>query len=277
MKHRNILTLILLFVTFTVAAQEYSPCYTNNMAKGNTAFNQGRYSEARICFVNAKQCAGGNPTEAQRKINECDSKIKERQGILSIEPQSATAVYSESGHTLYAGIVNKVFFSAPNVSSKYDVQIPNCKVKLIGSGEMSVEVPPSLAGGTIAVTVMSSNKAVFSTVFLVKTLPDPVVSIANVRGGKCYKGDILLDPTIRATMDDGFIYDLAWTVDSFRVSLISKGMQEPSIVCQGNTLNEQARTSIQKASSNTVVFIKDVYVSCGDVRRELNGMDFIIR
>ena len=75
MKH--ILTIILLLSTLTVAAQNnYSPCYTNNMAKGNAAFNQGKYSEARAYFINAKQCNGGNPSVAQQKINSCDAKIK---------------------------------------------------------------------------------------------------------------------------------------------------------------------------------------------------------
>ena len=77
MKHRNILTLILLLAAFTLVAQSnYSPCYTNNMSKGNTAFSQGKYSEARTYYVNAKQCNGGNPSAAQQKINACDAKIK---------------------------------------------------------------------------------------------------------------------------------------------------------------------------------------------------------
>ena len=64
-------------MTFAISAQNnYSPCYTNNMSKGNTAFNQGKYSEARTYYVNAKQCAGGNPSAAQQKINACDAKIK---------------------------------------------------------------------------------------------------------------------------------------------------------------------------------------------------------
>ena len=69
--------LVILTMTFAISAQSnYSPCYTNNMSKGNTAFSQGKYSEARTYFANAKQCAGGNPTEAQNKINACDAKIK---------------------------------------------------------------------------------------------------------------------------------------------------------------------------------------------------------
>ena len=74
MKH--ILTLIILLATLTVAAQDYSPCYTNNIAKGDAAFKQGKYSEAKTYYATAKQCAGGNPSAAQQKINSCDAKIK---------------------------------------------------------------------------------------------------------------------------------------------------------------------------------------------------------
>lgn len=77
MKH--IITLLLLLVTFTVAAQSYSPCYTEFMAKGNAAYNQGKYSEAKTYYAKAKQCAGGNPTEAQKKISACEAKIKAQQ------------------------------------------------------------------------------------------------------------------------------------------------------------------------------------------------------
>ena len=73
MKH--ILALILLLATFTMAAQNYSPCYTNNIAKGDAAFKLGKYSEARTYYATAKQCAGGNPTAAQQKINQCNAKI----------------------------------------------------------------------------------------------------------------------------------------------------------------------------------------------------------
>ena len=69
--------LIILTMTFTLAAQSnYSPCYTNNMDKGNSAFSHGKYSEAKNYYSTAKQCAGGNPTEAYKKIAACDAKIK---------------------------------------------------------------------------------------------------------------------------------------------------------------------------------------------------------
>ena len=77
MKKKHTLTLILLLAALTLAAQSnYSPCYTSNMSKGDAAYKQGKYSEARTYYANAKQCAGGNPTEAQKKIAACDAKIK---------------------------------------------------------------------------------------------------------------------------------------------------------------------------------------------------------
>ena len=72
-----ILLLVILTMTFAISAQSnYSPCYTSNMSKGNTAFNQGKYSEAKTYYVKAKECIGGNHSEAQKKINACDAKIK---------------------------------------------------------------------------------------------------------------------------------------------------------------------------------------------------------
>ena len=75
---KRIVTLIvILTMAFAISAQSnYSPCYTNNIAKGDAAFKQGRYSEAKTYYANAKKCAGGNPTAAQQKINSCDAKIK---------------------------------------------------------------------------------------------------------------------------------------------------------------------------------------------------------
>ena len=79
MNHRIILTILLLLASLTVAAQSYSPCYTNNIAQGDAAYKQGKYSEAKTYYATAKKCAGGNPTAAQQKINNCDAKLKAQQ------------------------------------------------------------------------------------------------------------------------------------------------------------------------------------------------------
>lgn len=95
MKQRNILTLFLLLAALTLAAQSnYSSCYTNNMNAGDAAYKLGKYTEARTYYAKAKQCAGGNPSAAQQKINTCDAKIK-AQGEAAEEKRKAEAEATE--------------------------------------------------------------------------------------------------------------------------------------------------------------------------------------
>ncbi|MBR4535179.1 MAG: hypothetical protein IKO62_00800 [Bacteroidales bacterium] len=78
--------IVIMALTFVLVAQsDYSPCYTNNMSKGNAAFSQGKYSEARTYYATAKQCAGGNPSEAQKKISECERKLNLCKSMKDIE------------------------------------------------------------------------------------------------------------------------------------------------------------------------------------------------
>ena len=76
MKKKTFLIAFMFFTVLSLSAQNYSPCYTSNMANGDAAFKQGKYSDAKTYYANAKKCAGGNPTAAQQKINSCDAKIK---------------------------------------------------------------------------------------------------------------------------------------------------------------------------------------------------------
>ena len=75
MKNTAIFILLMFFISLSLSAQNYSPCYTNNISKGDVAFKQGKYSEAKTYYATAKQCAGGNPSAAQQKINQCNAKL----------------------------------------------------------------------------------------------------------------------------------------------------------------------------------------------------------
>ena len=290
MRHTNIIiTLFLLFATLAVSAQDnYSPCYRNNMSKGDAAYDQGRYSEARTYYANAKQCAGGNPTEAQRKISACDTKLRAQQEAEArrraeqkvscrIEPMSVASVYSESGRTLYGGITNKLYFTAPDMSSKYVVKIPNCEVKRNKVGEMNVVVPVSMVGRTITVSVQKEDgREVSSVEFRVIGLPDPCAIIgAGIRGGRCSKSELTY---LRAETDDNFMYDVTWVVDSFKVMIVQKNISEPTILCTGANFSDELKQKIAKLSPNSVVIFTDINVSCGDVRKKtLNEISVRIR
>lgn len=76
MRHRNILTTILLSATFILAAQSNDNFfYINSTSNGDMAFKQGDYSEVMTYYVTDMQSAEGNPTTAPQKIFFCDATV----------------------------------------------------------------------------------------------------------------------------------------------------------------------------------------------------------
>ena len=194
---------------------------------------------------------------------------------------SAT-IAADKMNVLYAGIANPVSVSGPVSPDKLSVSFPGCSASSQGGGKFNVSVPTSLIGKTVTATVAAkvgeSTKTMGSTTFRVKRVPDPrAVLGANIRGGKRPKAEILANPVIRATMGDDFVYDLKWSVNSYRVILVVKGMEEPAIVCQGGALSEKAKAAIQKASANTVIYFSDIKVSSEAGPRTLDEFSVRVR
>lgn len=194
---------------------------------------------------------------------------------------SAT-IAADKMNVLYAGIANPVSVSGPVAPDKLSVSFPGCSASSQGGGKFNVSVPAALIGKTVTATVAAkvgeSTKTMGSTTFRVKRVPDPrAVLGANIRGGKRAKAEILANPVIRATMGDDFVYDLKWSVNSYRVILVVKGMEEPAIVCQGGALSEKAKAAIQKASSNTVIYFSDIKVSSEAGSRTLDEFSVRVR
>ena len=194
---------------------------------------------------------------------------------------SAT-IAADKMNVLYAGIANPVSVSGPVAPDKLSVSFPGCNASSQGAGKFNVSVPTSLIGKTVQATVAAkvgeSTKTLGQTTFRVKRVPDPrAVLGANIRGGKRAKAELLANPIIRATMGDDFVYDLKWSVNSFRVILVSKGMEEPAIVCQGGQLSDKAKSAIQKASANTVIYFSDIKVSSEAGSRTLDEFSVRVR
>ena len=192
---------------------------------------------------------------------------------------SAT-IAADKMNVLYAGIANPVSVSGPVAPDKLSVSFPGCTASPAGGGKFNVSVPATLIGKTVTATVAAkvgeTTKTMGSTTFRVKRVPDPRgVLGANIRGGKRSKAELLANPVIRATMGDDFVYDLKWNVNSYRVVIVSKGMEEPAIVCQGGALSDKAKAAIQKASSNTVIYFSDIKVSSEAGSRTLD--EFSVR
>lgn len=194
---------------------------------------------------------------------------------------SAT-IAADKMNVLYAGIANPVSVSAPVASEKLNVSFPGCGVSKAGSGQYNITVPTSLIGKTVNATVMAAldktSKTMGGTVFRVKRVPDPVAVLgANIRGGKQAKAVLLANPFIRANMGADFVYDLKWTVNSYRVIFTIKGYDDPAMACSGGSFSNAVRDKIQKAPANTVVTFSDIRVSSPAGSRTLDDITVRIR
>ena len=184
-------------------------------------------------------------------------------------------------NVLYAGIANPVSVSAPMSPDKLSISFPGCSVSSQGAGKYNVTVPTSLIGKTVNASVNAKlgdagSKAMGTTTFRVKKVPDPKAVLgAGIRSGKRSKAELNANPVIRATMGDDFVYDLKWKVNSFQVVFTSKGMEDAPISVQGGALNEQVKSKISKAASNTVITFQNIKVSSEAGSRTLE--DFTVR
>ena len=199
----------------------------------------------------------------------------------SVLKPSAT-IAADKMNVLYAGIDNPVSVSAPVDPGKLSISFPGCSVSSQGAGKFNVTVPASLIGRTVTASVAAklgeSTKTLGSTEFRVKKVPDPrAVLGANIRGGKRSKSELTANPVIRAVMNEDFVYDLKWTVNSYQVIFVSKNMEDPAISCQGGALSETVKAKINKAPANTVIYFTNIKVSSAAGTRTLDEFSVRIR
>ena len=101
-----------------------------------------------------------------------------------------------------------------------------------------------------------------------------VVLGKNIRDGKHTKEKILSDPAIYIKKA-GAKKDVKWSIVSFRVCFVYKGMEEPPILCQGNTMNERVKKRIEDSAPGLIIYFADVKVSSEEGTRMLD--EFFIR
>lgn len=185
----------------------------------------------------------------------------------TVLPPSAT-VAAEKMNMFYAGIENPVSVNAPCAPDKISVTMTGGgSITKTGPGTYNVTVPAALRGKTVTVNVSADlgggPKQMGSTVFRVRTVPDPDVSIGGtIRGGKIAKNRISAgNGFIAAKMDESFAYDLRWSVNSFRVTFVTKGIEDTPIPVQGNKFTSNILEKIRKSPRGTAVYITDIKAS----------------
>ena len=180
----------------------------------------------------------------------------------SVIAPSAT-VAADKMNVLYAGIPNPVSIGGSVDVKRLSVSFPGCQLKATGDGKYEVTVPANLVGKKVTATVTArdgnSSKAMGSSEFRVKKVPDPTSYLgANIWGGKRSKSELLANPFISARMGDDFAYDLKWTINSYRLTVISKGIEGAPKACSGGQFDGSVMAAINSAGSGTVLVFSDI-------------------
>ena len=176
------------------------------------------------------------------------------------------AVAAEKMNVFYASIGNPVSIAAPVAPEKLRINWGGAQATSQGGGKYIVNVPSSLAGRTITVTVSAEvgggkTQNMGSTQFRVKNVPEPSVFIGgNITGGKQAKDALLANPMIIAKMSPDFNFELRWSVLSYKVTFVKGGIEDSPIPVTGGRFNEQVINKIRSASSGTIVEFTDIKI-----------------
>lgn len=195
---------------------------------------------------------------------------------------SAT-VAAEKMNVFYAGIPNPVSVNAPVAPEKISIELVGGGTQTrTAPGAFNITVPESMAGREVTVNVKADLggkvSPMGSTKFRVKRVPDPVVKVGgNYTGGRVAKGDLAANPFLSATMSQDFAYDLRWSITSYQVTFIVRGMEEAPITVQGGTFSEALKTKIRNAAPGTIIFFQGIRATSPAGSRTLPDIGIRIR
>jgi gliding motility-associated protein GldM len=195
---------------------------------------------------------------------------------------SAT-VAADKMNVFYAGIPNPVSVNAPVAPEKITIDLVGGGTQTkTGPGTYNITVPEGLAGKTITVNVKADQGGrvaqMGGTVFRVKRVPDPIGKVsANFTGGKVSKTDLAANPFLTAQMPLDFVYELKWSIASYQVTFIAKGMEEAPITIQGGSFSEALKNKIKNAAPGTIIFFSGIRASSIVGQRTLPDIGIRIR
>jgi gliding motility-associated protein GldM len=195
----------------------------------------------------------------------------------------AATVAADKMNVLYAGIENPVSVTASVPAEKVSISLTGGTDVKTAPGQYNISVPESLIGKTITVNIFADmggkQQPMGSKEFRVKRVPDPVASLggSTSKGRRISKAELLANPFILADMGTDFVYDLRWTVNSYQVTFVIKGIEDAPMMCNNKQFSDAIKNKINSSSPGTVIFFDDIKASCIAGTRTLNPISVILR
>ena len=180
--------------------------------------------------------------------------------MAQTKPKYVLAIAADKMNILYAGIPNPVTIAASSVSSKkLKIDWGGATATFAGNGKYNLDVPSSLVGREVIITVKKGNNQVLGTYsFRVKSVPEPNVFVGeNITNGKQTKEVLLVNPFVCVRMGSEFNYHLIWKVLSYNVTFVNNGVVEDSIFVEGAMFSDEVINKIKDAPLDMIIEFSD--------------------
>jgi gliding motility-associated protein GldM len=195
----------------------------------------------------------------------------------------AATVAADKVNVLYAGIENPVSVTASVPPERVSISLTGGTYTKTGPGHYNITVPENLAGREITVNILADidgrQRQMGSKNFRIKRVPNPVAVLGGNISGRVNKQELLANPFILADMGQDFVYDLKWTVNSYQVTFIVRGIEDAPILCNSRQFPETVRNKIQNAASGTMIWFENIQASTPGISgsRTLNPITVKLR
>jgi len=194
----------------------------------------------------------------------------------------ALVVSATKMNAMYKGIDNPVSISVPGVpASKVSATMTNGQLTQVKPGEYVAR--PSADNGEAVISVAAEingvNTPMGTKPFRLFRVPPPSAKIGGKSGGKISKNELVAQTGVVAELE-GFLFDMKFTVKSFKVTVFSGGAGGflKDELSGSNALTQKQKNLISSAAANSRVIFDDIVAMGEDgIARTLQAVTFTIQ
>lgn len=198
-----------------------------------------------------------------------------------IVSQPGVVISPTKMNVFYVGVENPVEVSVPGVPSEnLNVRISNARFRKTRGNEYIVS-PNANTAGKEAIVSVSANlngqvQNLGSQPFRIKRVPDPVATVAGMRGGGIGKNLLLAQRAVIAKMDN-FDFDLKFNITNFRISTIRDGYLQ-FVDSESGVITTEQKDLIRGVGVGGVVLFNNIQAKGPDgSTRDLGSISFTIQ
>jgi gliding motility-associated protein GldM len=198
-----------------------------------------------------------------------------------VDSQPGVVISPTKMNVFYVGVENPVEISVPGIPSEdINARITNARIRKTGGNQYTVS-PNSNAIGKEAIVSVSAElngqiKRLGNQPFRVKRVPDPIATVAGMRGGGIGKNLLKAQKAVIAKMDN-FDFDLRFNVTSFRISTVRDGYVQ-FVDSEGSAITNEQKELINGVGVGGVVLFNNINAKGpDDSTRDLGSISFTIQ